>query len=200
MSTTDKMSENLKNYHARLEEIRADWTRSDEAKRQDLQAAYEAARTTHARLEDEYRAGVRERLEGRRKAAFATPKIAGADKAFCLIASRDALGRASRATDTRSLSEMLVRAEIVGDTPLARAVLYRGYELQSEGLVQSYFDKYPEELPTWERFMASAQEHNILEKLGISGAVGVPEPERPQELLSAGVSGSEAREGAVADA
>jgi hypothetical protein len=90
---------------------------------------------------------------------------------------------------------MLARAEIVGDTPLARAVLYRGYELQSEGLVQSYFDKYPEELPAWERFMDSAQEHNILENLGISGAVGVPEPERPQELLCAGISGREATGG-----
>ena len=36
MSTTDKMSENHRNYRDRLEEIRADWTRSDEAKRQDL--------------------------------------------------------------------------------------------------------------------------------------------------------------------
>jgi hypothetical protein len=34
MSTTEKMSENLRNY----QEIRADWTRSDETKkRQDLQ-------------------------------------------------------------------------------------------------------------------------------------------------------------------
>jgi hypothetical protein len=47
MSTTDKMSENLQKYRARLEEIRADWTRSDEAKRQDLEAAYTEARGTH---------------------------------------------------------------------------------------------------------------------------------------------------------
>jgi hypothetical protein len=38
MSTTEKMSENLMNYRDRLEEIRADWTRSDETKkRQNLQ-------------------------------------------------------------------------------------------------------------------------------------------------------------------
>lgn len=43
MNTTDKMSENLKRYRADLEEIRSDWTRSDDAKRQDLQAAYEEA-------------------------------------------------------------------------------------------------------------------------------------------------------------
>jgi hypothetical protein len=38
MSTTEWMSENLMNYRDRLEEIRADWTRSDETKKcQDLQ-------------------------------------------------------------------------------------------------------------------------------------------------------------------
>ena len=58
MSTTEKMSENLEKYGERLEEIRSDWTRSDEAKRQDLQTAYTEARTTHARLEDEYRKGL----------------------------------------------------------------------------------------------------------------------------------------------
>jgi hypothetical protein len=58
-----------------------------------------------------------------------------------------------------------------------------------------YFDKYPDELPIWEEFMSSAKERNSLETLGISGAVGVPELERPQELRSAGVSGSETRGG-----
>ena len=58
-----------------------------------------------------------------------------------------------------------------------------------------YFDKYPGELPIWEEFMSSAKEHNSLETLGISGAVGVPEPERPQELRGARVSGSETRGG-----
>ena len=51
MSTTDKMSENLQKYRARLGEIRADWTRSDEAKRQDLEAAYTEARGTHGACE-----------------------------------------------------------------------------------------------------------------------------------------------------
>jgi hypothetical protein len=48
--------------------------------------------------------------------------------------------------------------------------------------VRSYFEKYPDELPTWDGFVGAAEEHNRLETLGISGAAGVPEPERPQEL------------------
>ena len=85
---------------------------------------------------------------------------------------------------------MLARAEITGDTPLARAVLYRGYELQNEHLVGAYFEKYPEELAAWEEFMEAAEAHNALETLGVSAAVGVPAPEEPKELRGAGVYGA----------
>lgn len=63
-----------------------------------------------------------------------------------------------------------------------------------------YVDKYPDEQPIWEEFMSSAKEHNGLETLGISGAVGVPDPERPQELRGAGSRVAKPGEGAVADA
>ncbi len=46
----------------------------------------------------------------------------------------------------------------------------------------SYFAKYPDELPAWEKFMGAAEEHNRLKELGMELSVGVPEPERPQEL------------------
>jgi hypothetical protein len=71
---------------------------------------------------------------------------------------------------------------IVGDTPLAKAVLWRGYELQSEGLVHSYFEKYPDELPAWDASMDAATEQNLLEQRGVTLTAGVPEPERPPEL------------------
>ena len=56
MTITEKLQKNHADFGRRVEEIRGDRTRSDEAKRQDLQEAYEEARTTHAGLEDEYRA------------------------------------------------------------------------------------------------------------------------------------------------
>jgi hypothetical protein len=180
-NTTEKMQRNAKNYSERIEEIRRDWTRSEEAKRQDLEAAYSEARNTYAQLAEEYRTSLRERLQQSRKAAFSAPKM-GKDAALDMLAYRDALDRASRTTDQRTLSDMLARAEITGDTPLARAVLWRGYELQNEHLVGSYLEKYPDERETWDAFMDAAQEHNTLETLGVSGAAGVPEPDRPQEL------------------
>ena len=124
MNITEKMQRNAQKYRERLEETRSDWTLSDAAKRHEIQAAFEEARTTHARLAEEYCAGVRERLGRSRKAAFAAPKIAGSDIASELMAYRDDLDRVSRITDTRTLSEMLARAETVGDVPPVRAVLY----------------------------------------------------------------------------
>jgi len=155
-------------------------------KRLELGELYSKARSTYDQLTDEYRSGIREQLRATRKAMFAVPKIAGADKAMELLAYRSALDLVAKTRDTSELSELLPRAEITGDTPLARAVLYRGYELQSEGLVQSYFDKYPDELPAWGTFMEAAEAHNALETLGVSAAVGVPAPEEPKELRGAG--------------
>jgi hypothetical protein len=192
VTTQEKMRKNVERHKQRVAEIRADRMLSDEAKRLELGELYSKARSTYDQLTDEYRSGIRERLRESRKAAFAIPKIVGADKAMELLAYRSALDSVAMTKDARELSELLARAETTGDTPLARSVLYRGYALQNEGLVGAYLEKYPEERVVWEEFMDSAQKHNTLENLGISGAVGVPEPEPPQELRGAGVSGNEA--------
>ena len=195
MNTTDKMKKNAEKYRERMEEIRRDWTRSEEAKGIDLEAAYTEARSAHKSLEDQYRNEVRDRLTNARKKSFAPPT--SGDRNLAALSYRDALERAARLRDARELSDLLERGEITGDHALARAVLYRGYELQSEGLVRSYFEKYPDEVPAWESFMDAAEEHNTLETLGISGAAGVLEPERPQELgrsfaVTSGAVGGEA--------
>ena len=192
MRTTDKMGENLKKYRTRLEEIRSDWTRSAEAKRRDLRVAYEEARATHGRLADEYRKGLKERLERTRTAAFSAPKV---DKAPALdvLVYRDALDRVSKRRDPRELTDTLARAQMPGDVALAKACLFRGYELENPNIVGAYFEGRPDELPAWEEFMGAAQEHNALENLGMSGAAGVPEPERPEEL---GPQGPRSRTGA----
>jgi hypothetical protein len=182
MSITEKMTRNAERFRRRVDEIRRDWTRSEEAKRQDLEAAFAEARSAHKALEDQYRAEVRGRVETTRKAAFALPKIGGSEKAMELLAYRSALDAVARMDKSADLADLLERAEITGDAPLARAVLYRGYELQSEALVGSYLEKYPDEQQTWEKFMGAAQELNTLETLGITAVAGVPEPESPQEL------------------
>lgn len=179
MSTTDKMSENLKKYRARLGDIRSDWTRSDEAKREDLEAAYTEARSTHEQLAREYRKGSGERLEKTRSAAFSVQKV-GKDPALDVLVYRDALDRVSKTLDQRELTDTLARARMTGDHALAKAVLFRGYELQNATLVGAYLESYPEHQPVWEEFMEAAEAHNELEVMGFS----VPPPEAPQELGS----------------
>ena len=61
--------------------------------------------------------------------------MAGGDPALSAMAYRDALDRASRLRDPHELGGLLERAEATGDAALAKAVLYRGYQLQSAGLV-----------------------------------------------------------------
>jgi hypothetical protein len=182
MSTTDKMGENSRKYRERVEALRADYRLSEEARREELAGLYEKARGTHERLAEEYRAGIREDLKKTRKAVFAAPTV-GADGALNMLAYRDALDRTERKTDPRELSEMLARAEVTGDHALARACLYRGFDLPGDAartsIVQSYFAKYPDELPKWEAFMGAAEAHNELEAMGVS----VPAPEEPRELI-----------------
>ena len=103
MTTPEKMRENLVRYKQRVAEIRADRMLSDEAKRLELGELYSKARSTYDQLTDEYRRGIRERLRETRKAAFAVPKIAGADKAMELLAYRTALDSVSKTKDARAL-------------------------------------------------------------------------------------------------
>jgi hypothetical protein len=185
MKSTDKMSENLKKYRDRVERVHSDWTMSEEAKRQDLTAAYTEARTTHDLLADEYRGGVKERPEKTRSAAFSAPKV-GKDPALDVLVYRDALDRVSKTLDQRELTDTLARARMTGDAALAKAVLYRGYELQNANLVGAYLESYPEHRAVWDEFMEAAEAHNELEVMGVS----VPEPEEPQELRGVGVAGA----------
>jgi hypothetical protein len=80
--------------------------------------------------------------------------------------------------DCYELQETLDRARWTGDKALAKAVLYRGYELQNHGIVQSYFQANPDDLPIWDGFMDSAEELNVLEERGID----IPPPDKPREV------------------
>ena len=185
MTDIEKLRKNHAEYQRKVEEIRQDWTLSDAAKRAELEKLYNEARTAYNDAADEYRGQVRERLRETRKAVFSAPKV-GKDDAFNMLAYRDALDRTSKMNDPRELSDTLARAEITGDVSLAKACLYRGYSLPGEAaktsIVQSFYSKFPDELGAWDEFMEAAGESNRLERVGISMSIGVPEPERPEEL------------------
>jgi hypothetical protein len=130
----EKMLRVDRDYRARVEQIRQDGRLSDAARRKDLQAAYDKAKNAYLQLADEYNSDVQRRLEETRKAAFSAPRV-GNDRALDTLVYRDALDRSSSVQESRGLSDMLDRAEVIGDVPLARAVLYRAYHLGDESVV-----------------------------------------------------------------
>jgi hypothetical protein len=166
MSVIEKLSKNYRTYQERLDDIRKDWTLSDEAKRQTLQDLYSKHLRTHEELAAEHRRTVAEKAEDTRKRAFKAPKTGGV-AALDMLSYRDALDRVGRTREPRELQETLDRARWTGDKALAKAVLYRGYELQNRGIVQSYFQANPDDLPVWEGFMNSAEELNHLRRWGL---------------------------------
>jgi hypothetical protein len=61
-----------------------------------------------------------------------------------MLVYRDAVDRVSKTLDPRRLTEILYRAEVLGDSSLAKTVLWRGYEMQNEHVVGTYLQKVPE--------------------------------------------------------
>ena len=168
----------LRTYQERLDDICKDWTLSDEAKRQTLQDLYSKHLRTHEELVAEHRRTVAEKVEDTRKREFKAPKTGG-DAALDMLSYRDALDRVGRTREPRELQETLDRARWTGDKALAKAVLYRGYVLQNHGgILQSYFQANPDDLPVWDGFMDSAEELNVLEERGID----LPPPDKPWEV------------------
>jgi hypothetical protein len=103
VTITEKLQNNHASFSCRPQEIRADWTLSDAAKRQELEGLYTEARSTHEQLTRQYRKDLSERLQKTRSEAFATPRV-GKDPALDVLVYRDALDRISKTRDTRELT------------------------------------------------------------------------------------------------
>lgn len=184
MAIQEQMEKNNRRYRQRVEQIREDPDLNEDARYRYLKEAHQEARTKHGELFEEQRRSVVERLEKKRKAALSAPHIPGADKASLAMSYRDALDRVGGIDTADRLQEVLKRAELTGDRVLARAALYRGYELESEEVVGTYLEAYPSDRGAWNEFMEAAQEHNALEKqVRMFGQLG---PEPPRELGGVG--------------
>ena len=103
MTITEKLQNNHASFSRRAQEIRADWTLSDAAKRQELEGLYTEARSTHEQLTSQYRKDLSERLQKTRSEAFATPRV-GKYPALDVLVYRGALDRISKTHDTRELT------------------------------------------------------------------------------------------------
>jgi hypothetical protein len=184
MTIQDRMKDNQRRYRQRVETIREDQDLNEHARQRYLKEAHQEARTKHGELFEAQRQQITERLEKKRKAVLGPPSIPGADKASLAMSYRDALDRVSGLDTPDRLQEILKRAELTGDRVLAKAALYRGYELESEEAVGSYLEAHPDDRRAWDEFMEVAAEHNALsEQERMFGQLG---PEPPRELGGVG--------------
>ena len=174
------MAENRERYERAASAVLADPDLSDSAKEREEGAAFEKARAEHERLYAKKEAEVSSRLDEKRRAAMAPPLVPGADKAMVGLSYRDALERAYRTRDARELEGMLDRARMTGDKVLARAVLVRGYGLESEALVGKYLEAYPEHRERWDKFSSAEAFDRFEGERRMFGAMG------PRRLTRAG--------------
>lgn len=180
----EQMEKNKRRYRARVEQIREDQDLHEDARTKYLKEAHAEARAEHSRLFEEQRSVINERLETKRKTALAPPHIHGADKAAVSMSYRAALDQVSSVDTADGLKEQLRRASLVGDEVLAKAILFRGYELEDEVVVGAYLESFPDDRRAWDEFTAAAEEHNALEhQERFFGQLG---PEPPRELGGVG--------------
>lgn len=180
----EQMEKNQRRYRNRVEQIREDQDLNQDARHKYLKEAHQEARAKHSELFEEQRAGITERLEKKRKAALSPPQLFKADRAAVAMSYRAALDQVSSVDTADGLKEQLRRAELTGDEVLAKAILFRGYELEDEVVVGSYLEAYPDDRRAWDEFTEAAEEHNALEhQERFFGQLG---PEPPRELGGVG--------------
>lgn len=184
MTNEQMVEKNQRRYRQRVEAIRADEDLSEHARHKYLAEAHQEARTKHGELFEAQRQQITDRLEKARKAALAPPHIHGADKAAVAMSYRAALAQASKEDTADGLKQQLERASLVGDTVLAKAVLFRGYELEDESVVGAYLESFPDDRKSWDEFVDAGQQHNDFEhQERMFGQLG---PEPPRELGGVG--------------
>ena len=177
-----EMRSNRARFEARVSELREDRDLSDEARRRYVEAEYERARKRHHELAAQKSAGIAQRLETAKRAAFAPPRLRDADPAASQMNFRDAVYRVRGERDVAKLEQVLEEAEIVGDTALAKAALIRGYQLGSEALVGAYLKNRPDEQRKWDEFTEAAEASNALESTRGRLLADAQAPRRPREL------------------
>jgi hypothetical protein len=136
VTITEKLQNNHASFSRRAQEIRADWTLSDAAKRQELESLYTEARSTHEQLTSQYRQDLSERLQKTRSETFTTPRI-GKDPALDVLVYRDPLDRISKTRELTPHPRACPHDRRRGSLPSGRSrEPGRGYEGRAVELVR----------------------------------------------------------------
>jgi hypothetical protein len=142
MDLRERLQRNYRDYSDQLEHIRSDDMRSGKAKRLEIEALFEKHSGVQAELEAQYRADLDTRVSTTREKAFRPPRV-GDDAALDALSYREALKDVSQTREPAELADVLQRAQTTGDKALAKAILYRAYELQNANLVGEYLQPLP---------------------------------------------------------
>jgi hypothetical protein len=182
--TNEKMEKNLGRYKARVAQIRENQDLSADARLKYLKEAHQEAAAKHSELFEAQRQQITARGEKARKAALGPPTIFKADRAAVAMSYRAALDQVSSVDTADGLKETLKWAELTGDEVLAKAILFRGYELEDEVVVGTYLESFPDDRAAWDEFVDAGQQYNDFEhQERMFGQLG---PEPPRELGGVG--------------
>jgi hypothetical protein len=155
----------VRNAHAGYAAIRADGSRSEDWKREQIAAAYRSARERLNEQIDKMasRYAADERLDYAK--VFGVDGLSG-DRATLTIARRDAYDRL-RTTDPDALDDLLEHATKVGDESLARAVAERAFEEGRAALLNRFLSTRPELDSTVQRMWDSRNRTNGIEPFSV---------------------------------
>lgn len=185
------IAENRAKAEREIEKIRANPDLSAEAKRRKIQEVYERSVAEHRELVEEERRAEAEAIASAERKVLGIPypeRSSASERAMIALSYRDALDRAERAASDRedlgALLDLLERAEVSGDSLLARAVYHTATRRGVRQVADAYLASRPTEQARWERYMQVRNEARYsggLEGLVLAGAESV-RPAKPAEL------------------
>ena len=182
-----KLEKAAQTYRENLEIIRDDDRLSDAAKIEDLERIWTEAHNSWTTTIEQYRSTLQQRLNSTKQEAFKTPTVDTMSQTRNIDSYRDALHRVDLAAehgDVESVRELMSRAILVGDKFQARAALMKAWDRGWNDIVNLYDEAYPSDHDNLVSIVQVEEESNRLGELGPTLHVGVPEPEKPMEIMS----------------
>jgi hypothetical protein len=175
----EKITENAVEFDHEVEAIRQNADLSDEAKHRMIQEAYDGATKRHQELIEEREQGNQDAVQTMERRIFEIPVPEGVREVEAEAfrqSYRDASFRVS-GMDSDQLQAVLERAELTGDTMLARAVYHEARLTGAFGVTDVYLEGRPKERQRWENYTQQRQKAEGLERIVLTVS-----PQRPAEL------------------
>lgn len=175
----EQINQNARELESEVERIRQNPDLNDEAKQRMMQEAYKGAMNRHRELYGEREQGEQEVVRKIERNVFEVPVPYGAsdrDAESIRQSYRDASFRVSGMKQDK-LEQVLERAELTGDSILARAVYHEARTQGAFNVADRYLETRPKERKAWEGYAQLRQETESFDRL-----FRTVSPQRPPEL------------------